>query len=85
MCNLPTLHFRRIRGDVIELFKILTGKYDSAAAPVMDIYDFKTTIENDFTLNKIHKYFFTNRVVNTWNSLSNYVITALILIVLNHV
>jgi len=25
MCNLPTLHFRRIRGDMIEVFKILTG------------------------------------------------------------
>ena len=82
MCNLPTLHFRRIRGDMIEVFKILTGKYDTAAAPVMDIYDLKTTRGNDFKLNKIHakydlrKYFFTNRVVNIWNSLPNYVITA---------
>ena len=53
MCNLPTLHFRRIRGDMIEVFKILTGKYDTAAAPVMDIYDLKTTRGNDFKLNKI--------------------------------
>jgi len=44
MCNLTTLHFRRKRGDMIdEVFKILTGKYDTAAAPVMDIYDLKTT------------------------------------------
>jgi len=82
MCNLPTLHFRRIRGDMIEVFKILTGKYDTAAAPVMDIYDVKTTRGNDFKLNKIRakydlrKYLFTNRVVNIWNSLPNYVITA---------
>jgi hypothetical protein len=26
--KLPTLAYRRIRGDMIELFKILTGKYD---------------------------------------------------------
>ena len=39
MCNLPTLHFRQISGDMMEVFKILTGKYDTAAAPVMDIYD----------------------------------------------
>ena len=66
-----------------EVFKILTGKYGTAAAPVMDIYDLKTTRprENDFKLNKIRakydlrKYFFTNRVVNIWNNLPNYVIT----------
>jgi len=69
----------------VSLFKILTGKYDTAltaAAPVMDIYELTTTRGNDFKLNKIRakydlcKYFFTNSVVNTWNSLPNYVITA---------
>ena len=59
---------------MIEVFKILTGKYDTAATPVLDIYDLKTTRGNDFKLNKIRakydlrKYFFTNRVVNIWNS-----------------
>jgi len=82
MSNLPTFHFSRIRGDMIEVFKILTGKYDTVAAPVMDIYDLKTTRGNDFKLNKIRakydlrKYSFANRVVNIWNSLPNYVITA---------
>jgi len=67
---------------MIEVFKILTGKYDTAAAPVMDSYDLKTTRGNDFKLNKIRakydlrKYFFTNRVVHIWNSLPSYVITA---------
>ena len=68
---------------MITVFKILMGKYDTAAAPVMDIYDLTTTRGNDFKLKKIRakydlrKYFFTNRVVvNIWNSLSNYVITA---------
>jgi len=27
--KLPTLNYRRIRGDMIELYKIITGKYDS--------------------------------------------------------
>jgi len=27
--KLPTLKYRRIRGDMIEVLKILTGKYDS--------------------------------------------------------
>jgi len=27
--NLPTLEFRRIRGDMIEVYKIFSGKYDA--------------------------------------------------------
>jgi len=27
--KLPTLSYRRIRGDMIELYKVITGKYDS--------------------------------------------------------
>ena len=27
-CKLPTLHYRRIRRDMIETYKIMTGKYD---------------------------------------------------------
>ena len=33
----PTLMFRRIRGDVIELYKILSGKYDREAAPFVKL------------------------------------------------
>jgi len=32
-CKLPTLHCRRIRGDMIETYKIMTGKYDMEIAP----------------------------------------------------
>jgi len=28
-CGLTTLNFRRIRGDIIETYKILSGKYDA--------------------------------------------------------
>ena len=27
--HLPTLKYRRLRGDIIEVFKNITGKYDS--------------------------------------------------------
>ena len=33
LCKLPTLHYRQIRGDMIELYKILSGKYDVATTP----------------------------------------------------
>ena len=32
-CKLPTLHYRHIRGDMIEMYKILSGKYDTAVIP----------------------------------------------------
>ena len=34
-CKLPTLHYRRIRGDMIETYKIVPGKYDNLAAPML--------------------------------------------------
>jgi len=33
--NIPTLHYRRIRGDMIETYKILTGKYHIETAPFL--------------------------------------------------
>jgi len=57
---------------MIEIYKILTGKYDVDVAPkVLKVYS-STTRGNMFKLNKgrakydLHK---TNRVVNAWNSL----------------
>ena len=35
VCKLPTLHFRCIRGDMIETYKIVSGKYDNLAAPML--------------------------------------------------
>ena len=35
--GIPTLKYRRCRGDMIETFKILHGIYDTAVAPVLPI------------------------------------------------
>ena len=32
-CKLPMLRFRQVRGDMIEMYKILTGKYDADVTP----------------------------------------------------
>ena len=32
-CNMSTLHYRRVRGDMIETYKILSGKYDTTVVP----------------------------------------------------
>jgi hypothetical protein len=36
--KLPTLSFRRVRGDMIELYKILNDKYDREAAPFIKLW-----------------------------------------------
>ena len=38
MLKLPTLSFRRVRGDMIELYKILNNKYDREAAPFIKLW-----------------------------------------------
>jgi hypothetical protein len=82
-CKLPTLSYRRIRGDMIEVYKIITGKYDSSVAPSLPVVGRNVvTRGNDLRLAAsrtkydLRKYFFTNRVVNVWNSLPNYVVKA---------
>ena len=32
--DLPTLKFRRLRGDMIETYKVLSGYYDTTVSPV---------------------------------------------------
>ena len=39
VCKLTTLHYRQIRGDMIEVYKIVSGKYDSAITPALIISD----------------------------------------------
>ena len=62
------------------MYKILTGKYDVDVAPkVVRVYD-STTRDNMFKLNKgrakydLRKFYFTNRLVNAWNSFPDHVV-----------
>ena len=62
------------------MYKILTGKYDVDLTPkVLRVYG-STTRGNVFKLDKgqtkydLHKYYFTNKVVNAWNSLPDHVV-----------
>jgi len=68
---------------MIERFKIVTGIYDKVVSPTMLAADSSyATRSHNFRLQKINarydlrKYYFTNRVVNAWTSLSNYVVSA---------
>jgi len=84
--KLPTLNYRRIRGDMIELYKIITGKYDSNCSLQLylrsELVHASVTRGNYYKLVPQHckydlrKHYFTNRVVPVWNSLPNNVVMA---------
>ena len=80
--NLPTLTYRRSRGDMIETQKLLTGKYDQqvALAVPKNVTGKYFTRDNTNKLlvkrcrYELQKNFFSNRIVNMWNSLPDYVV-----------
>ena len=49
-CKLPTLHFRRIRENMIETYKILSGKYDRSATPTLPVAGPAVTIGHNLRL-----------------------------------
>ena len=80
--NLPTLKLRRLRGDMIEVFKILNSYYDESCVPNLSRnFDTRTrgnSLKLIHTRSKldIRKYSFCSRVVGFWNSLPDYVVKA---------
>ena len=82
--NLPTLTYRRHRGDMIEMFKILTKKYDEkvcdfvplANTSTYNIRGHKYKVEKRRSKTKLKQNSFINRSVDLWNSLPDYVVSA---------
>ena len=81
--NLPTLEFRRLRGDLIETYKITHNIYDPLTTNSLFNYEFdKRTRSHPFKLHKTRfntskfQNFFTNRVINVWNALPKLLVTA---------
>ena len=81
--RLPSLEFRRLRGDMIETFKIILGLYDhSTTSTLFSIVQSSNTRGHPYKLNKRHvstnqfAQFYTNRVINTWNSLPEHIVKA---------
>lgn len=79
--KMPTLKYRRLRGDMIETFKILRGIYDKeVTGNLLDRDNNTRTRGNSMKLKKrfcrlnLRKYSFTNRVVDPWNSLPESII-----------
>jgi len=72
---MSTLHYGRIRRDMIKTYKVVTGKYHQSVAPALGKGSMYVTTGNDMRLHKSHikydlrKFGFRSRVVKTWNSL----------------
>jgi hypothetical protein len=52
--KLPTLVYRRTRGDMIEMFKLITGKYDTKCMPGLKLYSAHVEVEMRET--RCHRY-----------------------------
>ena len=82
--GLPTLAYRRLRGEAIEVYKITTNVYDRAAIPELQMHDSSssTTRGHRYKLKKIRsttrlrQHFFTQRVTDLWNNLPKSVVEA---------
>ena len=49
---MSTLHYRRVRGDMIETCKILSGKYDTNVVPNLKTTGIQETRGNDLRIFK---------------------------------
>ena len=81
--KLPSLEFRRFRGDLIELFKITHNIYDplttkslfsSAIFPYTRGHSYKLQKKSTNTTQYLH--FFSNRMIDTWNALPDDMVNA---------
>ena len=80
--KLPTLVFRRKRGDLIEVFKIVHGLYDVNSEHFFTMMEDSNTRGHPLKIKKLRSSSrkrltsFSRRVVNDWNALPEAVVTA---------
>jgi len=68
--KLPIIKYRHLRGDMIEDFEIITGKC------LPSVFKNIKIVVNHRCHYDLRKYFFCTRIINTWNSLPESVISA---------
>ena len=82
--NIPSLEFRRFRGDLIEMFKICHNIYDPLTTSSLFVFvpQDSCTRGHNYKVKKPHvnsslfQHFFTNRIINPWNSLPREVVNS---------
>ncbi|KAK3879311.1 hypothetical protein Pcinc_016096 [Petrolisthes cinctipes] len=79
--DLPTLVYRRARGDMIEVFRIMQEKYDNNVVPRWERSQ-GATMGHQFKLfkrsavTKVRSHYIMYRVVDAWNGLPESVVNA---------
>ena len=79
--KLPSLYYRRARGDMIECYKYLSGIYD-VSTDFLPLNDKMPTRGHSLKLRKLsaekpcRAHFFSRRITNAWNALPESVVTA---------
>ena len=79
--NLPTLQYRRIRGDLIFMYKIATHRIDTTLFSDNQLRNERTRghqykLDKRRTATSKAYGFFTNRIINIWNELPKDVVSA---------
>ena len=80
--NLPSLEYRRMRGDMIEVYKITHELNDPLTTKSLVTYSSNNTRSHQFKLHKPRvntkqfQMFFTNRIINPWNNLPDVTVNA---------
>jgi len=78
---MPTLKCRRLRGDIIQVFNIVSGKYTTNPTVDFNLSNVFNIIDNIFKMQLTHmhynlrKHFFSSRIVAVWNSLVTLLLT----------
>ena len=81
--KLPSMEYRQIRGDLIQVFKIAHNFYDPTTTK--SLFEFTNEqklrghnfkIIKQRTNKSKYSKFFTNRIVNRWNKLPSYIVNA---------
>ena len=80
--KLFSLEYRRLRGDLIEMFKMTHEIYDPLTLTSLFSFNNNITRSNNLKLNKPRintknfQNFFTNRIINVWNQLPMDIVSA---------
>ena len=81
--ELPSLEYRRFRGDLIETYKIVHNIYDKDTTSNLFKFDLDSkTRAHSYKLEKKrvngrkYLHFFTNRIINSWNGLPETIVSS---------
>ena len=80
MLQLPSMRYRRIRGDMIEAYKFTHKMYDTTFPSITYIQSntrgHQYKMEKQFCRTNTRLNFFSNRIVNDWNNLPAFIVCA---------